>query len=199
MIKKLLEEGRQFYIPQKEQYSFADVQNIIEQHTGFIIKETDGKIGETISLLETSKKEFEAKLKDSAESLSLLNNEKTTLSEKLTALEGELAPIRLEKKHKSAQELLAGLVIAGAEADVYEKLEPKFAEVKFEDGEDITSRQSKVKPLIDDFIKERPYFKPVDTAPVIPNDKPAVITETKGEPQKESEFTGRNVLRMNGN
>ncbi len=190
MIKKILEEGKQFHIQQKETYTFDDVKNTIEQYKGFIIKEGENLINDKFTSLEEELKTANSEKEEFANSIKELKTKSEEDSKLIESLKDELLPFKEQTFNEKAKEFLKGLVAEGAEKDAFKAIEEEVKEMTFEDGED---KSEKLSPILDKLFENKPYFKKQET---IVSDEEEVFEENKAkETIKEKEYTGENIIR----
>lgn len=176
-------KAERFYFQKKENYSIDDVFAIEEQLRNKLanalakefeaydktkaqeietLKAKVSKVDEVNASAEAIKAEIAKEKEGFAAQIESIKKE---YEAKIKQAEDALAPYKRQDKEKSANELLKGLVLAGAELDAYELLGNKLSEVQFEDGEDIASRQAKIKPLVEEIFATKAYLKPTVAAP----------------------------------
>lgn len=190
-IKELM-DGVKFHFKKKDAFTVDEVYEIEEQLRTKLAIELDKAVQKEIASLSGKAETNAGKVTELNTLIETLKAEKLTLEGKVTAFEEELKPVRLQKTQADAKSILEGLVVAGAEVDVYTTLADKLKGEEFEKAED---KKAFVKPFVEEIFATKPYLKPVVAE--VKSDDPKIITITKEEP-KESEFTGKGVLRLGG-
>lgn len=170
MLKKL-HEAKPFsfkFDETKETYTLDELKTLIAQNENAVVANYDRLIEAEFNNIAAEKETFaknatelQAELAKAKAGVEELSKVKTDLEAKVSTLDGELAPIRAERKAKTAVELLDGLVVKSSEVDVYDLLADKF---KFEDADTIEKRREKVKPVVEELFKAKPYYKPAVAA-----------------------------------
>lgn len=192
MIKKILEDGKQFHIQQKETYTFDDVKSITEQYKAFVIKEAEKPISDKMTSLEESFKTASSEKEEFANSIKELKTKNEEDSKLIESLNSELKPFKELKVNEKANEYLKGLVAEGAEIDAFKAIEDKVKEITFEKDED---KSEKLQPILTELFESKPYFKKQKVAT---SDEQEAFVEKKGsdksEGNTEKEYTGKNNI-----
>lgn len=209
MLKKLYKENQfKFYFDKRESYSHEDVMNLLAQHGDALIgkydRDVDTEFGNLQSLKDKEIEKYaniEKELAAKSQSFEELSKQKLTLESQVKSLDGELAPIRAERKTKTANELLKGLVTTGAEVDVYDLLNEQIQEIQFGEKETPEEKQKKLKPIVNKLFEAKPYFKPITTVVEEEenlDDKLLVIDEKTGKTKETDYVSTTNRFGFNG-
>lgn len=190
-IKELI-DGTKFHFQKKDAFTVDDVYAIEEQLRNKLAVEIDKAVQKEIANISGKAETNANKLTELNTLIETLRNEKAALEGKVTSYEKELEPVRLQKTQETAKSILGGLVVEGAEIDVYNTLSQKLQGEEFEKAED---KKAFVTPMLEEIFATKPYFKPVVAEPK--SDDPSLIAKVKEE-NKEPEFTGKGVLRLGG-
>lgn len=171
-LKELINNISIYLQPKKDTYTYDEMYQFADQTkqkiSSVLSKVEDDVDAEIESLKSAHLKEVEdikhentALLKQITElnkKTAQLDNEKITLENSKKSLEEKLIPFQKQEEDKFSKELLNGMVLSGAESDVFSMLSDQ--EKDFQNLTDIKDKQTKIKPYVQKILEQKTYLKP---------------------------------------